>query len=59
MDIPTHSYDLIDRLDELYPEAIYDPKDCRESFLLRQGERRLILKLKELRLVEQRERQHR
>ncbi|MDX5515091.1 hypothetical protein [Stenotrophomonas sp. RG-453] len=59
MDIPLHSYELIDRLDELYPEAIYNPKDCREEFLLRQGERRLILKLKELRLVEIKERNRR
>ncbi|WP_445392372.1 hypothetical protein ACUDTL_16800 [Stenotrophomonas pavanii] len=59
MNIPLHAYELIDVLDELYPEAIYNPKDCREEFLLRQGERRLILKLKELRFVELQERNRR
>ncbi len=59
MDIPLHSYDLIDLLDQLHPEAIFNPKECREEFLLRQGERRLILKLKELRAVELQERNRR
>ena len=59
MDIPLHSYDLIDRLDELFPEVIYDPEKSAEEFLLRQGERRLIIRLKELKAVELRERNHR
>jgi len=53
MNIPLHSYDLIDRLDELFPEVIYDPQAHFEAFLLKQGERRLVNWLKELRLVEQ------
>jgi len=59
MQIPLHSYDLIDLLDELYPEAIYDPAGSREEFLLRQGERRLILKLRDVRKVELMEQRHR
>ncbi|AVH93437.1 hypothetical protein D7U98_08005 [Stenotrophomonas maltophilia] len=55
MQIPLHSYDLIDLLDELHPEVIYDPAKPKEEFLLRQGERRLILRLKALRKVEQME----
>lgn len=56
MQIPLHSYDLIDALDELFPEVIYDPEGSREEFLLKQGERRLILKLKALRAQEIEER---
>jgi len=52
MKIPLHSYDLIDRLDELYPEEIYKPDQNLEYFLLKQGERRLIHWLKGLRQVE-------
>lgn len=59
MQIPLHSYDLIDLLDELHPEVIYDPTQPKEEFLLRQGERRLILRLKALRKVEQMEQRHR
>jgi len=55
MKIPLHAYDLIDRLDELYPEVIYNPDQNLETFLLKQGERRLIQWLKGLRQVEQRE----
>jgi len=55
MKIPLHSYDLIDRLDELYPEVIYNPDQPLEAFLLKQGERRLIQWLKGMRQVEQRE----
>ncbi|WP_036142822.1 hypothetical protein [Luteibacter sp. 9135] len=43
--IPLHAYDLIDELAERYPEVIYDPRMDREEFLLRQGERRLVLSL--------------
>lgn len=52
MKIPHHAYDLIDQLDELFPEVIYDPEGSREEFLLKQGERRLVLKLKALRASE-------
>lgn len=52
MKIPLHSYELIDELDRLFPEAIYDPEQSREEFLLKQGERRLILRLKAIRSVE-------
>jgi len=53
MQIPLHSYDLIDRLDELFPEVIYAPEQNLETFLLKQGERRLVHWLKGLRRVEQ------
>jgi len=52
MKIPLHSYDLIDELDRLKPEVIYEPDQNLETFLLRQGERRLIQWLKALRQVE-------
>lgn len=43
--IPLHAYDLIESLDRMYPEVIYDPEMPREEFLLRSGERRLVLQL--------------
>jgi hypothetical protein len=43
--IPLHAYDLIDQLDHLYPEVIYDPSLSKEEFLMRSGERRLVLSL--------------
>jgi hypothetical protein len=51
--IPLHAYDLIDELDERYPEVIYDPKMDREEFMLRSGERRLVLSLKRRRQLEE------
>lgn len=55
--IPLHAYDLIDELDARYPEVIYDPKVDRDEFLMRSGERRLVLALKRKRQIE-REDQH-
>lgn len=52
MKIPLTAYELIDLLDEHFPEVIYDPEASKEEFLLKQGERRLILQLKALRAVE-------
>jgi hypothetical protein len=43
--IPLHAYDLIDDLAARYPEVIYDPKMDRDEFLMRSGERRLVLSL--------------
>lgn len=43
--IPLHAYDLITELDRRYPEVIYDPKTSHEEFLLKSGERRLVLAL--------------
>jgi hypothetical protein len=43
--IPLHAYDLIDQLDHLYPEVIYDPSLSKEEFLMRSGERRVVLSL--------------
>ena len=53
MKLPTYAYDLIEHLDETYPEIVYDPRMDREEFLLRSGERRLVLQLKRLREAEQ------
>ena len=43
--LPLHAYDLIDQLDASYPEVIFDPSESREEFLLKSGERRLVLRL--------------
>ena len=43
--IPLHAYDLIDQLDYMYPEVIYDPSLSKEEFLMRSGERRVVLSL--------------
>jgi len=43
--IPLHAYDLIDQLNTLYPEVVYDPTLSHEEFLMKSGERRLVLKL--------------
>lgn len=59
MKIPYHSYDLIESLDQHFPEVIYDPAEGREEFLLRSGERRLILRLKALRAAELSEQERR
>ncbi|MBS7457688.1 hypothetical protein [Coralloluteibacterium stylophorae] len=44
--IPYHAEDLIAELDRQYPEVIYDPLEPREEFLLKSGERRLVVQLK-------------
>ena len=51
--IPLHAYDLIDELDARYPEVIYDSKLDRDEFLMRSGERRLVLSLMRKRQLEQ------
>lgn len=53
--IPLHAYDLIDDLDTRYPEVIYDPAGDHNEFLMRSGERRLVLALKRKRQLEQEE----
>jgi len=58
VDIPPHAYDLIDRLDEVYPEVLYTPGEDAEAFLLKQGERRLVNTLKALRARELMEQHH-
>lgn len=55
-DIPLHAYDLIDQLDAAYPEVIYDPKEDRDEFLMKSGERRLVLRLLRKRQREQEDR---
>lgn len=54
--IPLHAYDLIDDLARAYPEVVYDPKEDRDEFLMRSGERRLVLRLLRMRAREQEER---
>jgi hypothetical protein len=53
--IPLHAYDLIDRLAAAYPEVIYDPNESRDEFLMKSGERRLVLRLLRQRAREQEE----
>ncbi|MGO1069494.1 hypothetical protein [Lysobacter sp. CA199] len=43
--IPLTADELIDQLAEQYPEVIYDPGQDRDEFLLKSGERRLVLLL--------------
>lgn len=50
--IPLHAYDLIDDLAARYPEVIYDPREDRDEFLMRSGERRLVLSLLRKRQLE-------
>lgn len=45
MRIPLTADELIDDLDRQYPEVIFDPLEPREEFLMRSGERRLVLSL--------------
>ncbi|MBB4722641.1 hypothetical protein [Xanthomonas euvesicatoria] len=45
MNIPLTAGELIDELARIYPEVIYDPDQDREEFLLKSGERRLVLRL--------------
>lgn len=54
--IPLHAYDLIEDLAHSYPEVVYDPKEDRDEFLMRSGERRLVLRLLRMRAREQEER---
>ena len=51
--IPLHAYDLIDELNARYHEVIYDSKLDRDEFLMRSGERRLVLSLMRKRQLEQ------
>lgn len=46
MQIPLTSAELIAELDRLYPEVVYDPAEKHDEFLMRSGERRLVLNLK-------------
>jgi hypothetical protein len=50
--IPLHAYDLIDELNARYPEVIFDSKLDRDEFLMRSGERRLVLFLLRKRQLE-------
>ena len=54
--IPLHAYDLIDQLNILHPEVVYDPTLSNEEFLMKSGERRLVLTLLRKRAREQEER---
>ncbi|WP_369933914.1 hypothetical protein [Xanthomonas tesorieronis] len=45
MNIPLTADELIDELARVYPEVVFDPELPREEFLLKSGERRLILRL--------------
>jgi len=51
--ITLHAYDLIDSLAQAYPEVTYDPAEDHNEFLMRSGERRLVLRLLRLRAREQ------
>lgn len=53
--IPLHAYDLIEQLASAYPEVIYDPTEDRDEFLMKSGERRLVLRLLRKREREQEE----
>lgn len=53
--LPLHAYDLIDRLNTLYPEVVFDPTLSKAEFLMKSGERRLVLKLLRKRAREQEE----
>lgn len=44
--IPLTAYELIAELDRLYPEVVYDPREKHDEFLLKSGERRLVLALR-------------
>ena len=54
--IPLHAYDLIDELAGAYPEVVYDVSEDHDEFLMRSGERRLVLRLLRQRTREQDER---
>lgn len=43
--IPLHAYDLIDDLNEAYPEKAPDPEDSEREIWMKAGERRLINRL--------------
>lgn len=44
--LPLTAYELIEQLSELYPEIVYDPDVKHDEFLLKSGERRLVLYLR-------------
>jgi len=50
--IPLHSYDLIEQLFEQFPEVVYDPAEKHDEFLLKSGERRLVLYLRRCMQIE-------
>ncbi|WP_408953184.1 hypothetical protein [Lysobacter sp. Hz 25] len=50
--IPFTADELIDHLAAQYPEVIYDPAQDRDEFLLKSGERRLVLFLLNRRRVD-------
>lgn len=56
MQLPLTAYELIDLLDTMFPEVIYDPEDSKEAFLLKSGERRLVRFLRGLKQAELQER---
>ncbi|WP_266156770.1 hypothetical protein [Dyella silvatica] len=55
--IPLHAYDLIDQLNRSYPEVVYDAKENHDEFLMRSGERRLVLTLRR-KMAREQEEQH-
>ncbi len=46
MKLPLTAYELIDQLDTLFPEVVFSTDIPRDEFLLKSGERRLVLYLK-------------
>ena len=44
--IPLTAYELIEALAAQFPEVIYDPTEKHDEFLLRSGERRLVVYLR-------------
>ncbi len=58
MSLPLTALELIEWLDEsIRPEVIFDPSESREEFLLKSGERRLVLLLKQHAAADEQERQ--
>lgn len=43
--LPTYSIDLINKLDELYPEQSPDPKDSERVLWIKAGKRELVRSL--------------
>lgn len=52
MKLPLTAYELIDQLDTLFPEVVFSTDIPRDEFLLKSGERRLVLFLKQCRVQE-------
>lgn len=46
MTLPLMTVELVEELLQLYPEVIYDPDVPNGEFLMKTGERRLVLGLK-------------